>query len=356
MNELGWKFLTGTDKRAILKGIEDGTAHGGPYHLEIHPTDRCNLDCFFCSTRLLRQGHELEFSAIRQLVAEMRDAGTRSVCISGGGEPLVHPKLLDIFELLEQSRIHIGTLTTNGISLHREVAKGLLDAGCDQLRVSLNCSNGADYARMMQTRDATFHRVLDNVRDLLAQRAHRGLKRPEVIVQFLPYKENFRSIPEMYELASRLGVDGIVFNGLSYLQQDLRMQAEESREMFELFEQVLRVDEYRRIRGIYSLEQDVSQRLVDVERRLGAERNQLSVFKRLVGLARRRDFSTGEKWRHHWRMRRRSQVQKMFQTGDDPCIMPWYTMTVRADGTVPICCVLQGSLAYEIARSGVVIA
>jgi hypothetical protein len=74
-----------------------------------------------------------------------------------------------------------------------------------------------------------------------------------------------------------------------------------------------------------------------------AERAGRPVARRLFDLARRRDFSAAEKWRHHWRMRQRSQVQAMFQTGDDPCVMPWYTMTVRADGSVPLCCVLQGS-------------
>ncbi|MCP4549569.1 MAG: radical SAM protein [bacterium] len=348
MSELGWRFLTRAQKRAILRGIEEGTVHGGPYHLEVHPTDRCNLGCFFCSTRGLRTGHELDFATIRRLVAEMRDVGTHSVCLSGGGEPLVHPRILEIVELLARSQIHVGTLTTNGIGLHREITEHLLDVGCNQLRVSLNCSNEADYARMMHTAPATFHRVVDNVQRLLADRARRGVTRPDVIVQFLPYKANFRSIPEMYELALGIGVDGIVFNGLAYMGEDSMMTAAETNEMLMLFEQVLRIDEYRRIRGIYSLEQDISQALVEIERRIAGRRAQRPAWKRFVDLARRSDFSIGEKWRHHWRMHRRRRIQTMLRTGDDPCIMPWYTMTVRADGRVPICCVLQGSGAESV--------
>jgi len=111
--------------------------------------------------------------------------------------------------------------------------------------------------------------------------------------------------------------------------------------MMKLFEGVLRADEYRRIRGVASLEQDFSASLLEVERRLGSERDRLGVVGRLLSLARRSDYTLAEKWRHHWRMRRRSRVLAMLGAGDDPCIMPWFTLTVRADGSVPVCCVLQ---------------
>lgn len=344
MGELGWQFLKAVHKRAILRGIEDGAVYGGPYHLEIHPTDRCNISCCFCSTRSLRAGQELDFDTIQRLVVEMRRAGTLSVCLSGGGEPLIHSRILDVLDLLAEAGIRLSNLTTNGLSLRTEVATRLLDARCDQLRISLNCSNEADYARMMRAGRSAFHRVVANVRWLLAERARRRISRPEVIVQFLPYKANFRSIPEMVALASKLGgVDGIVFNGLAYLGEDGKMTKAETAEMLELFEKVLRVDEYRRIRGIFSLEQDISAELFKIEGRIGAERDRRTMAGRLLELVRRQDFTAGEKWRHHWRMRLRAQVQAMFQTGDDPCIMPWYTLTVRADGSVPMCCVLQGS-------------
>ena len=40
MSQLGWKYLTTEDKGAILRGVRDGVAYGGPYHVEIYPSDR----------------------------------------------------------------------------------------------------------------------------------------------------------------------------------------------------------------------------------------------------------------------------------------------------------------------------
>lgn len=94
MSDLGWKHLTPSDKQAILRGIEDGVAHGGPYHVEIHPADRCNIDCFFCSTAALRGTDEVPMTPFEELLGELREAGTRSLRLSGGGEPLFHlPRL-----------------------------------------------------------------------------------------------------------------------------------------------------------------------------------------------------------------------------------------------------------------------
>ena len=41
MGDFGWKYLTAADKEAIVRGIEDGVAYGGPYHVEIHPACSC---------------------------------------------------------------------------------------------------------------------------------------------------------------------------------------------------------------------------------------------------------------------------------------------------------------------------
>src|SRR5436309_15465757 len=90
MSELGWKYLTAEDKEAVLRGVRDGVAYGGPYHVEIHPADRCNIDWFFCSTAALRGTDGVPLTRLEGMVAELKASGTRAIRRSGGGEPLVH--------------------------------------------------------------------------------------------------------------------------------------------------------------------------------------------------------------------------------------------------------------------------
>jgi uncharacterized Fe-S cluster-containing radical SAM superfamily enzyme len=51
MHDYGWDRPSSLDRGTILAGFAMGEALGGPYHLAIRPTDRCNAACAFCSTR-----------------------------------------------------------------------------------------------------------------------------------------------------------------------------------------------------------------------------------------------------------------------------------------------------------------
>lgn len=343
MSRLGWQYLTADDKAAILRGVRDGTVYGGPYHLEIYPSDRCNIDCFFCSTASLRGNDELPLARIEELIGEAKQAGVRSIRLAGGGEPLFHRKTKDLLRLIGSNGIPIENITTNAVLLGEEVSGILLDGQCDEIIVSLNTADGESYSRMMQTPARNFERVLTNVRHLIAERKRRGKRDPKIMLQFLVWKENFRSIPQMYALARDLDVDMILFNGLAFLRPDQEMSKEETAEMMRLYEDVVRIDEYRRIVQIDSFEQDILPALETMNVRLDAERRGRGVLARAAHLITRRDLTWREKIEHHRNAREGRRIEKLSAGLDDPCIVGWHTMVVRTGGPVGPCCILQGS-------------
>src|SRR5512140_827465 len=107
MADLGWIHAHDADKQAVIKGINNGVAYGGPYHVEFHPADRCNIDCFFCSTAAIRGTDELPLDRFRELLQECRQAGTRSIRFSGGGEPLFHRKAKDMLRSASDAALPI---------------------------------------------------------------------------------------------------------------------------------------------------------------------------------------------------------------------------------------------------------
>jgi len=339
MSYLGWNHLTREDKEDILQGIEDGVAYGGPYHVELHPADRCNIDCFFCSTAALRGTDEIPMSRFEELLLELREAGTRSIRLSGGGEPLFHRKIFDFLRAIDRSGIPIENLTTNAVLLRPQVAELLVNT-CEQITISLNTADSATYATMMQTNTRNFQRVVDNVKGL-AQARKPYAKKPHIKLQFLVWKENYKQIPEMYELAREMGADSILFNGLAYLRPDQQMTPAETDEMMELYQELLRVDEYRRIECINSFEQDLSQRVQQIEARVGEARAAMAPVQRISKLLTRRDFTLAEKLGHY---RKQRQKGKLFSTNgslDSPCVIGWYSMVIRPTGEVGPCCILQ---------------
>jgi MoaA/NifB/PqqE/SkfB family radical SAM enzyme len=349
MNDLGWGFMGKPEKEAILQGIRDGVAYGGPFHIEVHPTDRCNTNCFFCSTRWRRgEKKEIPFETWKSLVEQMKKAGTRSVLLSGGGEPLAHTRAAEWIEELMEAGIPLDNLTTNGIGLTERITRALVEGRCGQVIVSLNCSDEASYARMMRTDVKVFHHVIGNIRRLVSGRGMFSYS-PKLILQFLVYKENYRTIPDMYRLARTLKADGILYNGLSYLGDTLRMTPEETETMMRLFEEILLEDEYRTILGIHSYEQGLAEHIERIEDRMGLERGRRTLLGRGFSLLTMPGYSFRQKWDHHWMMKRRHEVRQLLIARPEPCIRPWYTLVVRSDGQVPICCVRQAHLMADVA-------
>lgn len=352
MSELGWKFLTPADKKAILKGIEDGVAYGGPYHVEIHPADRCNVDCFFCSTAALRGTDEVPMPRFAEMLGELREAGTRSLRLSGGGEPLFHRKIKDFLAAIQASGLPIENLTTNAVLLRSEVAERIA-ATCDTVTVSLNTADEATYASMMQTSPGNFRRVVDNTRALIALRRRRRAKTPQVTLQFLVWRENYRSIPEMYRLAREIGADTILFNGLSFLKPEQRMTEAETDEMMALYEQVVRIDEYRTIGAVNSFEQDLSGRVAEMNRRIEAERSGFPLLRKAAWFLRRDGFTLAETIGH---LRTRAWRKRVFAGAarlESHCMIGWHSMLIRTTGAVAPCCILQGKELGNVYRQSV---
>jgi len=348
MNDYGWSHLTRRDKEAILKGLGTGDCFGGPYHVEIHPSSRCGLRCFFCSTHSWRTRQDLPLATIERLAVEMESMGTRAVCLSGGGEPLCHPHALEMIHCLASHKVPVGHLTTNGQHLAPEIADALIDTGCRQVIVSMNCGTASTYAKMMNTSPDVFHRVSRNIASLVSRRQRNRSGNPSVLLQFLVYKHNVDTIPEMYEHACSLGVDSIVFNGLSFLAPADRMNEAETRTMFKHLRAVMLRDEYRRVLGVNSFEHDMRTFVHQIEAEIGERRKHLSAVRRLHSTLTRRDYSWRQKWNHHWRMRRRTEQKRLISDNIDPCIRPWYSLTVRTDGSVPVCCARQEQILANL--------
>jgi MoaA/NifB/PqqE/SkfB family radical SAM enzyme len=344
VSEYGWKYLTRADKEAILRGIEDGVAYGGPYHVEIHPADRCNIDCFFCSTASIRGTDEIPLPRFTELLEELREAGTRSLRLSGGGEPLFHRRIREFLQALQASLLPIENLTTNAVLLRSEAAE-LVAATCDNVTVSLNTGDEASYAAMMQTSPRNFQRVVDNTRELIARRRRNRQQRPLVTLQFLVWKENFRTIPTMYRLAREIGADKILFNGLSFLTPEQKMTAAETDEMMAFYEEVVRVDQYRTVGAINSFEQDLTEPVAAMNRRL-----RVTPLHEAARIVLSRDATLADKAALLREKLRQRMARAASQGLESYCLIGWHSLLVRTTGEIAPCCILQGKQLGNVYR------
>ncbi len=93
-------------------------------NVSLEVTRSCNLRCKHCyNDSGVQKRNELSFEEIKQLIDELENTGVLNVMLTGG-EPLLHPRLFDIIELI---RLHSMScmLFTNGTLLTKEVVTAL---------------------------------------------------------------------------------------------------------------------------------------------------------------------------------------------------------------------------------------
>jgi len=84
-----------------------------PYHIQLSPTNKCNLNCSFCSCNDVDRKKELTYNQIVNILDISANYGTKAVTITGGGEPLLHPQIDNIIKYTDKKGIECG-LVTNG--------------------------------------------------------------------------------------------------------------------------------------------------------------------------------------------------------------------------------------------------
>jgi radical SAM protein with 4Fe4S-binding SPASM domain len=111
-----------------------------PETIHFSVTGRCDQACAGCFYSA-RPGSDVEardaaFSLFEKVVAEARRARVFQMAL-GGGEPLLHPRIVEMVRLTRQHGI-VPNITTNGNLLDREMAVALKEAGMGQVQISLN--------------------------------------------------------------------------------------------------------------------------------------------------------------------------------------------------------------------------
>ena len=107
---------------------------------------------------------------------------------------------------------------TNGTVLNERNGRALIDAGLDELRVSLDAANAASYLAVRGKN--YFKRILRNVRAFRDLQEREGSDRPRVSVWLTGLKETVAELPEFVELAAQIGVKEVYLQRLVFFDRE----------------------------------------------------------------------------------------------------------------------------------------
>jgi MoaA/NifB/PqqE/SkfB family radical SAM enzyme len=205
------KFLKRVDRKmASLRNtvIEKKSLKKRPWRLfQVESAIACNLNCVMCPWR------EIAKRATAQgiMTAEIWEAiqpylsQVQSVDFTGGGEPLLQPRLAEWIADATKAGCETGFLS-NGLLLKEEKLKEILDAGINWICISMDGATAEMYNKIRI--GSNFERVCENVANIARFRAGNI---PKTMINFVLMDVNSHQMEEIVQLAARLGVDQLNF-------------------------------------------------------------------------------------------------------------------------------------------------
>lgn len=201
-------MLTANDRQPVAAEL--------PRQLYIEVTNRCNSLCGSCPLTYdhflaFEPKHHLSWAQFRLIVDQF--PVIERVVLHGIGEPLLNPDLPRFVAHLKARGAHV-LFNTNAVLLDQRRGDALVEAGLDELRVSLDGADREMYRRLRGI--DKFDQIIANLRAFVArQRAH-DLDVPRVSLWFVGMQANIHQLPDFVRLAADLGVSEAYLQRMTY--------------------------------------------------------------------------------------------------------------------------------------------
>jgi len=137
--------------------------------------------------------------------------------LHGVGEPMLVKHLPKMVRYLKDRGTYV-LFNTNGTVLNERNGRALIEAGLDELRVSLDAANEKSYLAVRGKN--YFKRILKNVRAFRELQEREGADKPRVSAWLTGLKETIDELPEFVRVAASAGVREVYLQRLVFFDQD----------------------------------------------------------------------------------------------------------------------------------------
>ena len=146
-----------------------------PFWINLELTNKCQLDCLFCSRQLsTRPLGEASLQMVQKVVNEV--AGQKEPCglrLTGWGEPLLYSKIKEAVALIKEAGLPL-KIYTNGLCLTPDLMEFFIKHQVDDLQFSLQGLTAEQYE--FNRRKSSFEKLLQNIK--MASELRGEKKRP----------------------------------------------------------------------------------------------------------------------------------------------------------------------------------
>lgn len=199
-------------------------------------TNACNLECTHCAYTEIKGQEDYKatylpwetFTRIADEIASHPGAVLRFTC---DGEPMLHPRFIDMVEYAKKLSLRPTTLNTNGILLTQKKIERLIDIGIDVVEVSLNSFSPESYRALRPGRkEGEYETIVERVNALVDERNRKNAK-TKIMVSIIVLPETEHEV-EAFEKYWNERVDRVitrVFTSFGGLVKDKKEKGELSK-------------------------------------------------------------------------------------------------------------------------------
>ena len=213
-----------------VKAGRSAVAHHDPVCLYLETTNRCNLLCTTCprTYETLEPAADMSWQLFTRIVDQLPNIAR--VVLHGVGEPMLVRELPHMIRYLKDRGAYV-LFNTNGTLLNAKKGRELVNAGLDELRVSLDA---ADAKTFLEVRGKDyFNRIVRNVRAFTDLLAREGFDRPRVSLWLTGLKETVAQLRAFIRVANDIGVKEVYLQRLVFFDEDAIGMARPDQALFE---------------------------------------------------------------------------------------------------------------------------
>jgi MoaA/NifB/PqqE/SkfB family radical SAM enzyme len=136
----------------------------------------------------------MDFSLFRKIIDECKGERVR-LRLFHFGEPLLHPKLIEMIRFAKDNAVPFVDLNTNATLLDGSMATQIIRAGLDQIIFSVDGVRKETYERIRK--NANFDRVRLNILNFKRIRDRLKLKKPRIVLQSMIMEDTKNELSEI---------------------------------------------------------------------------------------------------------------------------------------------------------------
>lgn len=207
--------------RQYFQKAEDAlgpTADHEPVCLYLETTNRCNLLCTTCprTYEQLEPEADMSWELFTSLIDQYPNIAR--VVLHGIGEPMLVKDIAQRVKYLKDRGVYV-LFNTNGTLLNEVNGKALIDAGLDELRVSLDAAE-SDVYQMVRGKDF-FDKIVENVGRFTAMQRELNAPKPRVSLWLTGLRETVDQLPNFVRLAHKVGVFEVYLQRLVFFEDPM---------------------------------------------------------------------------------------------------------------------------------------